>query len=205
MLSKRTIVPNADLQQLNSKIPFKAWNMDVPREIVPWPHDKKLISINNFGFGGANAHCILGAAPATFAPDSPPASEGDYFPKRLFVLSANDEATAVHLSLKYVDFLTSNPELNPRDLAYTMGERRTKLPYRIAAVASDCKELAMKLSQDNSPVGHIAKDSASSKIAFVFNGQGAQWFGMGRELFKTYPVFASVSILIFQFNRAFMS
>jgi acyl transferase domain-containing protein len=33
--------------------------------------------------------------------------------------------------------------------------------------------------------------SASSSITFVFNGQGAQWIGMGKELLSTSPCFCS--------------
>ena len=105
MLAKRTIVPNADLQQLNSKIPFQNWNMDVPRTTLPWPQNKHLVSVNNFGFGGANGHCILGAPPTTLPSDTSPSNEPETLRKRLFVLSANDEATAVLLAEKYVEFL----------------------------------------------------------------------------------------------------
>ena len=193
MLAKRTLVPNADLKQLNSKIPFEKWNMDVPRQTSPWPQNKRLVSVNNFGFGGANGHCILAPAPASLPPDTPPSDEADDAQKRLFVLSANDEATAVRLAENYANFLESNIDLDPADLAYTLGERRTQLSYRLAAVASDCKHLAAKLREDTKGLSRAMKGGASPKIAFVFTGQGSQWFGMGRELFGNYSKFASVS------------
>ena len=33
--------------------------------------------------------------------------------------------------------------------------------------------------------------STAPRIGFVFNGQGAQWHAMGRELIAAYPVFGS--------------
>ncbi|CAL3970576.1 unnamed protein product, partial [Diplocarpon coronariae] len=29
------------------------------------------------------------------------------------------------------------------------------------------------------------------RIGFIFTGQGAQWYAMGRELFDAYPIFAA--------------
>ena len=79
------------------------------------------------------------------------------------------------------------------DLAYTLAERRTKFSYRTAVVASGGKELAAKLRDSGMSSSRTSKGGAPSKIAFVFTGQGSQWFGMGRELFGSHPAFASVS------------
>ncbi|CAL3970577.1 unnamed protein product, partial [Diplocarpon coronariae] len=42
-----------------------------------------------------------------------------------------------------------------------------------------------------------SNDTSSSRsvgeprIGFIFTGQGAQWYAMGRELFDAYPIFAA--------------
>lgn len=113
--------------------------------------------------------------------------------KRLFVLSANDE-TAVRKSMEKLGiFLEQHAELYqttmPRNLAYTLCQRRSHMPWRVALVANMCSSLALALnSHDAVPRRTPAH---SPRIAFVFTGQGAQWHAMGRELLNSHPVFAS--------------
>ena len=60
ILESGIIPPNFDIQQINPKIPTKDWNIAFPTENTPWPSDGlRRASINSFGIGGANAHCIL--------------------------------------------------------------------------------------------------------------------------------------------------
>ncbi|RYP05939.1 hypothetical protein DL764_003473 [Monosporascus ibericus] len=48
------------IEKLNPAIDFEKERVQVVTEITPWPSDKlRRISINSFGYGGANAHCIL--------------------------------------------------------------------------------------------------------------------------------------------------
>lgn len=60
ILESGIIPPNFDIQQINPKIPAKEWNIAFPTENTPWPSDGlRRVSINSFGIGGANAHCVL--------------------------------------------------------------------------------------------------------------------------------------------------
>lgn len=67
-------------------------------------------------------------------------------------------------------------------LAYTLGCRRTKLPWRASVVARSREDLILKLTelQPNDFIRGL--EDKPTKVAFVFGGQGAQWFAMGREL-----------------------
>lgn len=167
----------------------------VPVAQRPWPSNKKYISVNNFGFGGSNAHCILAAPPVIDKPradaDGQKAERQQH--QRLFVLSASDEASAKKSMEQLTIFLEQHPEVFQkglmRNLAYTLCQRRSHLPWKVAVTAKSASGLAEALaSSDVKPV----RTSQAPKIAFVYTGQGAQWHAMGRELLGRYKVFSDV-------------
>src|SRR3712207_3367556 len=60
------IPPNLHFRTPNPDIPFDALHLRVPRTVEQWPDTgagPRLAGVNSFGFGGTNAHVILGAAP----------------------------------------------------------------------------------------------------------------------------------------------
>lgn len=110
--------------------------------------------------------------------------------RRVYVFSGSNE-DAVHNQAKGIKaYLQAHPEQFDNqliaNLAYTLCERRTVLPWKAAVSARSTKELISVLD------GKIqARRSIKvATVAFAFTGQGAQWYAMGRELFGAYPVFA---------------
>ena len=75
------------------------------------------------------------------------------------------------------------------DLAYTLACRRTHFPQRGFIVARR-GTIRDDLRIDNlRSLPNVKLGSAPSDFAFVFTGQGAQWPGMGKELFEEFPTF----------------
>lgn len=60
ILESGIIPPNYDIQQINPKIPAADWDIAFPTNNIPWPSSGvRRVSVNSFGIGGTNAHCVL--------------------------------------------------------------------------------------------------------------------------------------------------
>ncbi|PWY84328.1 polyketide synthase [Aspergillus eucalypticola CBS 122712] len=192
MLHRGFILPNANFKRANPAIPLDQWNIKVPTSLRPWPQGKKYISINNFSFGGSNCHVVLERPPRSRgqAPTSP------HDAPRLFVLSGYDDEAAKSIARNLVFYMEQHPGVFERrlvhDIAYTLGERRSHFPWRVAVTASSTAELVETLNGPASVPRRVKLGTiASPAIAFAYTGQGAQWPRMGVELTDTHPVFAA--------------
>ncbi|KAI0386913.1 hypothetical protein F5Y04DRAFT_288708 [Hypomontagnella monticulosa] len=59
-LEKGKLVPTYGVEQINPKLTLKEWNLALPETTINWPsRGQRRVSVNSFGFGGANAHVIL--------------------------------------------------------------------------------------------------------------------------------------------------
>jgi acyl transferase domain-containing protein len=121
----------------------------------------------------------------------PDPTEGQQQARKLFVLSANDK-NALESMMKNVGiYLEQRPEIFQNDLmgniAYTLGQRRSLLQWKVAISAKSSFDLIRAL---NSGKISPARETEAPRIGFVFTGQGAQWNAMGSELYDYYPAFA---------------
>ncbi|KXJ85338.1 hypothetical protein Micbo1qcDRAFT_223400 [Microdochium bolleyi] len=197
-LERGLIPPHLNLIKPNPRLQLDAWNIVLPNKAIPWPESETGLhraSVNNFGFGGTNAHCILDDAPSYLR------SRGVAVEKhvrltdgawstarhpRIFALSAPEQEATARQRKGLSEYLKMSPE-NIDDLAHTLASRRSKFQWRHTVVARDLDELRGTLEDD---AIKPAKVLAQNNVAYVFTGQGAQWYAMGRELLA-YEVFAA--------------
>jgi acyl transferase domain-containing protein len=186
----------------------------VPTSLIPWPEDQlRRASVNSFGYGGSNAHVIMDD-PRYYTTTVPTIANGDKQalndhssngfsnsvrppePSRVFIVSAKDETAAKRKIGNLKNYLQQKTAVQGdphilQDLAYTLGQRRTHFQWVAATPASSLRGLIDKI--ENNEVTP-SKSSGKPRIGFVFTGQGAQWFAMGRELIATYSVFKDVLV-----------
>ncbi|KAJ5762185.1 uncharacterized protein N7511_005567 [Penicillium nucicola] len=205
-LEKGLIPPHLNYETPNPNIPFKDLKIQVPLSLCEWPlHSLRRASVNNFGYGGANAHAII-EHPQYLLPENDnevlpnECSELDDRP-RIFVLSAKDkhalEIMRNHLFEYLTTINTQGWEHNLDKLAFTLGEKRSRFPWTLACVASTLEALVASLDRTMpqiQPSIAPARSSRVPRLGFVFTGQGAQWYAMGRELIGLYPVFRDTLI-----------
>ena len=73
-------------------------------------------------------------------------------------------------------------------MAYTLRTGRRELPHRLAVVATGPDDAAAALASARRRITGTAPPAAP-QVAFMFPGQGAQYPGMGSQLYRAEPVF----------------
>lgn len=199
-LEHRQLPPSALMDKPNEALHLEERKLKVPTEAEPWKpaaNGSLRASINNFGYGGSNSHIVLESFETYQAAHglSSVSTSSSQVPSKLITLSAKDEvsANAMAANLKaHLETLHIEDKAAYLDsLAYTLGERRTNLPWVSAASISDIEDFTGALTTPQMKPARIPPSTTNPRIGFVFTGQGAQWHAMGRELLSTYPVFRS--------------
>jgi acyl transferase domain-containing protein/NADPH:quinone reductase-like Zn-dependent oxidoreductase/SAM-dependent methyltransferase/acyl carrier protein len=135
--------------------------------------------VNSFGFGGTNAHVILGASP----PRQAPACDGAVLSPLL--LSAASEPALRALAGRWAERLETASDAEIPGLIRTAARRRGHLASRLAALDKDRAGLLASLNAfaTGAPSRSIVSDGGArpDRPVFVFSGNGAQWAGMGRD------------------------
>ena len=191
----RQVPPSLHFHSWNPAIDPSALKLRVPTRLEPWPDNgaEPATVVNSFGFGGANASVVLGAAPGQPQTPAPAAAAR----AEILPISAQTPDALRKLALSHSALvLAGEASLTAICGAAALG--RSHLDERIAIVAHDHDSLAngidAAIAGDNSANVARGRSSggASGKTAVVFSGMGPQWWAMGRQLLDQEPVFAAM-------------
>lgn len=195
------IPPSLHFDNPNPYIPFDQLPVRVQRNLGAWPQKENgtLAGISSFGFSGTNAHLLLEGAPAD-APQPPMGTFDTGGQAQVLALSARSEEALQSLARTYRDRLVmGGPMATPlREMCYTAAVRRTHHDHRLSMVFNSWDELVDQFGvylrgEEQAGLAAGRKHlNRRPKVAFVFSGQGPQWWGMGRELMQAEPHFRAV-------------
>ncbi|WP_344488893.1 SDR family NAD(P)-dependent oxidoreductase [Streptomyces enissocaesilis] len=177
VLRHRVIPASLHGQPASSAIDFTGLNLaPVPVSVQLTTGTGGLVGVNSFGFGGANAHAVLAPPPPPVPQVAPPSG-----PRPLLV-SARTPAALAQAATALADRL-GEADVDEQvfyDIAHTTVTRRGHHSHRAAVLAPDAATAAHRLraAAANPPVLALTRGA----VAFVYNGNGAQWTGMGQRL-----------------------
>ncbi|MBX3490801.1 type I polyketide synthase [Parvibaculum sp.] len=186
----RAVPKSLHSETLNPDIDFDTLRIAPVQKLTPIEASGRPIraGVNSFGFGGANAtvllreHAVQPRAARDISTALPP-----------LVLSAKSPAALRATARNWATFLESRDKDGYYDAAFTAAFRRVRHPNRAIVHGETVGDIVAQLAAfaDEADCAVVSNEAAISqaKVGFVFNGNGAQWPGMGRRLYAESETF----------------
>nr|WP_225956564.1 type I polyketide synthase [Amycolatopsis lexingtonensis] len=177
------IPPTINYEEANPGIDFPNSPFHPATTVTKWEaaDTPRRAGVSSFGVGGTNAHVVLEEAPA-------PRRHRRPHPAHLLRVSAKTPETLATAVERLADRLAGDVDLDLADVAHTLATGRTEYPHRAVVVARDSEDAVDGLRDSRRLV---TGQAGELKVAFLFSGQGSQYAGMGAELYRSEPVFAT--------------
>ncbi len=185
-------------------VDWSAGAVRVLTEPVDWPAEgrPRRAGVSSFGMSGTNAHVILeeaeGACEADGAADAESNGhtvlDGAERAPVAWPVSARGPAALRAQAARLARHAERHPGADLLDVAHALASGRAALGHRAVVLGGDRATLVEGLRglAEGRAVPQVVRGTGTAlgRTAFMFTGQGAQRVGMGRELYRAFPVFA---------------
>ncbi|MFC4017175.1 SDR family NAD(P)-dependent oxidoreductase [Micromonospora sp. GCM10011542] len=185
------IPPTINYETPNPAVEFADTPFYVANTLTKWDTDggPRRAGVSSFGIGGTNAHVVLEEAPAAYSDDR------RVRPAYLLQVSAATPTALDTAVRRLADHLDGAVDAGPAylaDIAHTLRVGRRAYPHRRAVVATDLADAVAALRAPKRGPQPLTDSPAPTAVALLFSGQGAQYAGMGAQLYAEQPRFAAV-------------
>ncbi len=186
-LEHRQIPPSLHFETPNPECGFESSPFYVSSTLAEWPADgtPRRAGVSSFGIGGSNAHVVLQEAPAA-------EPSGASRPAQLLLVSARTPAALERAAERLADHLERDDSAELADVAFTLSVGRRAFAERRIAVCRDRSAAIEALRRGGGARPADAGSPGELTPVFLFPGQGAQYAGMGGELYRREPTFREV-------------
>jgi amino acid adenylation domain-containing protein len=187
-LHHKVIPASLHFQTPNPKLDLANTPFYVNAELQEWKTGSGLprrAGVSSFGTGGTNAHVVLEEAA-----DLP--RSGRSRDHQLLILSTKTPETLERATSNLTECLRNLGDSPERlaDAAFTLQTGRTEFTHRtIVACKSAAEGVSVLEGRDPKRVFTRQLERREPRMIFMFPGQGAQYAGMGAELYRTEPIF----------------
>ncbi len=178
-LDRRVLPPSLHFERANAQIRFEDTPFFVNDQLRVWPreHGPRRAGVSSFGIGGTNAHVVLEEAPGRAVSAARPLE--------LLPISARTPAALAQVAARLAAHLEVT-RVPLADVAHTLQVGRRAFPCRATVVCKD-RGSAIEALREVGPAERL--DGAADGVVFMFPGQGSQYAGMARDLYRELPVF----------------
>jgi acyl transferase domain-containing protein len=186
-LEHRELPPSLHYQTPNPQADLSNSPFFVNTSLRPWlvvPGKTRIAGVTSLGAGGTNAHVILEEAPPRRSQPRRDAAS------QLLLLSSRSSAALDVATRNLANHLRAHSEQPLDEIAFTLMAGREPFEFRRSLVASDAAAAAALMETADPQrvsTGKAAREPVST--TFLFPGGGAQYAGMGAELYEKEPVY----------------